>query len=104
MELHWKYNPNTRIAKAIINEELYYETPDGGQTINKYVNGEFVRAFHKYGEDQKFTSYDATSNHLGYVHSLDEWNPEITWLAKTYSKEVGTIHMPWNDGYINSRG
>ena len=104
MELHWKYNPNTKIAKAIINEELYYETPDGGQTINKYVNGEFVRAFHKYGEDKKFTNYDHTSNHLGYAHTLDEWNPEITWLAKTYSKEVGTMHMPWHDGYINSRG
>jgi hypothetical protein len=104
MELHWKYNPNTKIAKAIVNEELYYETPDGGQTINKYVNGEFVRAFHKYGEDKKFTNYEVTSNHLGYKHDLDEWNSEITWLANTYSNEVGSIHMPWTDGYINSRG
>lgn len=104
MELHWKYDPNTKIAKAIINEDLYYETTDGGQTINKYVNGEFVRAFHKYGEENKFSNYEASSNHLGYQHNLDEWNPEMVWLSKHHADTVGEMHMPWNDGYVNIRG
>ena len=49
MILNWKYNVETKIAYVDVVPGLRYETPDGGQTINKLVDGEIVETFHKFG-------------------------------------------------------
>lgn len=103
MELKWVYDPNTKISKTQITPELYYTTNDGGQTIKKYVNNELVNTFHKYGPDFKSTDTALTGVHTT-VQGLDEWIPEIHWIAENYKEIVGEFFPLWDKGFLNKNG
>jgi len=104
MELIWKYDPNTKVAKCIINESLYYETPDGGQTINKYYDSQLVDVIHKYGDETlKFTTVAPTGNHLN-SGEFYRWIDEIIFLSQSYPDIVGKLYLPWKNGFKNKDG
>lgn len=102
MELKWVYDPNTRISRTDVTNDLYYTTNDGGQTIKKFVNGEFVRDIHKYGPDKKFANAVLSGAHDNT--SVDEWTDEVVWLAETYSTIVGNLYRYWDKGFLNKHG
>lgn len=101
MQLHWTYDPNIRLAKTVITDNLYYTTPDGGQTIHKYVEGKLDDTFHKYVDAQKFSEIGWTGDHSERDTS---WESELIWLSDTYPDIVGILHRDWKDGFINSKG
>lgn len=103
MELKWVYDPNTRISKTQITPNLYYTTNDGGQTIKKYVDGQFVKDIHKYGPDKKFMETAMSGIHVENFN-MDEWPDEVNWLAETYPEVVGELHREWDKGFLNRNG
>lgn len=106
MKLNWTYDVEKRLATTTITPELYYTTPDGGQTINKYVNNELVQTFHKYGPEHKFTAItDETGHHTQLSEDfVDEWPAEVKWLSDTYPEIVGKLYPDWDKGFLNSKG
>jgi hypothetical protein len=90
MKLDWIYNPTTKIARVDITAALYYETPDGGQTINKFEDGLLTETFHKFGEGKKFLTYnfDPDCGH-DMTKLTDNWPTEIKMLCTNYSDIVG---------------
>jgi hypothetical protein len=104
MELPWTYDPHTRLMKVIIDDTLYYETYDGGQTINKYVNNELVNTIHKYGPDEKFTTPVLTGNHREGVPYDSGWSEELLFLSQNYSDKLGEFMPEWTDGFMNKNG
>jgi hypothetical protein len=90
MKLDWIYNPTTKITRVDITDALYYETPDGGQTINKFEDGQLTKTFHKYGEDKKFLDHNPDPN-CGYDMTKlnDNWPDEIKFLCANYSDIIG---------------
>jgi len=90
MKLDWIYNPTTKIARVDITDALYYETPDGGQTINKFEDGQLTETFHKFGEGKKFLTYnfDPDCGH-DMTKLTDNWPTEIKMLCTNYSDIVG---------------
>jgi len=105
MKLTWKYDPNTKVAKCVINESLYYETPDGGQTINKYYNSQLVNVIHKYGDETlKFTTMAPAGNHLNLEEFIDGWVDEVIFLSETYPDIVGKLYLSWKNGFKNKDG
>lgn len=98
MELRWKYDPVERLATAKITDNLYYTTPDGGQTINKFENGVLVDQFHKYGPENKFSEV-GPGMHMQVPINVDFWTNELHYLAKTYPEIVGELHRDWTEGY-----
>lgn len=103
MQLNWVYDPNTRISRVDITDNLYYTTNDGGQTIKKYVNGMLEKELHKYGPDLKFTETSWTGSHIDNI-SMDEWTDEVVWLSDNYSHIVGKLYRHWDKGYLNQNG
>jgi len=103
MELKWIYDPSTRISKTVITDSLYYTTDDGGQTIKKYMDGELVNTFHKYGPDHKFmtTAFEGGMHMHGH---MDEWIDEVEYIAQTYPDIVGPLIRDWEKGYKNKYG
>lgn len=90
MELKWNWDPDAKLATAHVNESLKYTTPDGGQTINKYVDGTLVKTMHKYGSaDNKFSEPAlGTGRHIEGV--IDEWmTEEVPYLIQNHGKELG---------------
>jgi len=107
MILDWQYNVNTKIASVDVVPGLRYETPDGGQTINKFVDGELVSTFHKFGPDKKFTGADPQgSGRFGIPADeiYDDWPAEVMWIAKTYPDVVGELIPDWDKGFLNKNG
>lgn len=89
--LDWKYDPNTQISSVDLDVEppLRYETPDGGQTITKFVNGVATDTFHMFGPDRKFLSYNADPNCGMSVTDFDtNWPAELDWLLETFAEIV----------------
>lgn len=108
MKLNWKYDVENRTAKAVITDNLFYTCSDGGQTINKFVDGQQVKTFHKYGPDNKFcdispqTGLHLTPAETGYQ---DDWPHELAWLSKSFPNVVGSYFNPeYTDGFINKFG
>lgn len=104
MKLDWTYDPNTREAKTVITDTLYYTTNDGGQTINKFVNDKLAKTFHKYGKDDKFSNVAPTGIHIEVSTHADKWPTEVEWLAETYPEIVGNLYIDWNNGFKNKDG
>jgi hypothetical protein len=106
MQLKWTYDVANRLATTTITDNLYYTTPDGGQTINKYVDGVLVKSFHKYGEENKFTHVtDDTGHHMVVDSSqVDEWPEEVEWLARNHGDVVGELYSDWDKGFLNVNG
>jgi hypothetical protein len=105
MELTWNYDPNTRIAKCVVDESLHYETPDGGQTISKFYNNQSVGVLYKYGDEKlRFTTKAVTGIHLDNHDYQDQWCDEILFLCESYPDIVGLLNYPWHDGYKNKNG
>jgi len=105
MILNWKYNAETKIAAVDVVPGLRYETPDGGQTINKFVDGELVDTFHKFGPDRKFTGFSADSSHdVDPTTFVDEWPIEVAWLAAEYSHVLGPLITDWDLGFLHEDG
>lgn len=102
MKLNWTYDPNTREAKTVITDSLYYTTNNGGQTINKFVDGILDRSFHKYGEGNTFTETSHTGRHAEFLD--DDWPNEVAWLSKTYPEIVGKLYQDWDNGFKNRKG
>lgn len=103
MELKWVYDPSTKISRVDITDSLYYTTNDGGQTIKKYVNGENIKDFHKYGPENKFTETAPNGQHMDTL-GLDEWPKEVEWLSDNYSHIVGKLYRDWDKGFLNKHG
>ena len=103
MRLDWTYDIGTRTAKTVINDELYYTTIDGGQTIDKYVDGELVRTFHKYGPDKKYTTKASNGWHNDELRT-DSWTGEVVWLSRYHHASVGKLYSPWVNGIKNKHG
>jgi hypothetical protein len=105
MILDWKYNVETKIAAVDIVPGLRYETPDGGQTINKFVDGEIVETFHKFGPENKFTGFSRDSTHgMQLGEYFDEWPDEVSWLAAEYPEAVGPLISDWDLGFLEVDG
>lgn len=105
MILNWKYDVKTKIAFVDIVPGLRYETPDGGQTINKFVDGELVDTFHKFGPEIKFTGYSPDSSHgMKREDFNDEWPSEAAWLAIEYPEVVGPLISDWDMGFLHEDG
>ena len=106
MILDWKYNVETKIAAVDVVPGLRYETPDGGQTINKFVDGELVDTFHKFGPDRKFKGFDLEGGAFGLPSSEinDEWPSEVAWLASAYPDAVGPLISDWDMGFLHKDG
>ena len=106
MILDWKYNVETKIATVDVVPGLRYETPDGGQTINKFVDGELVDTFHKFGPDRKFKGFDLEGGAFGLPSSEinDEWPSEVAWLASAYPDAVGPLISDWDMGFLHKDG
>ena len=90
MKLDWNYNHTTRIARVDITATLYYETPDGGQTIKKFEDGQLTKTFHKYGEDKKYLTHNPNPD-CGHdmLETIDPWPDEMKMLCATYPEIVG---------------
>ena len=110
MKLDWTYNAETRKARTDITLNLYYESLLGGQTIHKYVNGELVQTFHKFGPDKKFTGFVGKGDPLhgmpatNETYQTDEWIPELLSLAELYPEIVGENLNGWDKGFLNEAG
>jgi hypothetical protein len=106
MILDWKYDVEARLASVDVVPGLRYETPDGGQTINKFVDGKLVDTFHKFGPDRKFKGFDLNGGAFGIPldEIKDEWPAEVQWLAETYPDVVGPLLIGWDQGFLNSNG
>ena len=105
MILNWKYNVETKIAYVDVVPGLRYETPDGGQTINKLVDGEIVETFHKFGPENKFTGFSRDSTHgMDPTTYRDEWPTEAAWLAVEYPEVVGPLISDWDLGFLEVDG
>lgn len=86
MQLDWvvDYSEN-RLTFEIDN--LRYTTVDGGQNIDKYIDGEFavrLRQFPNQPED-----YVAPMQSPPVECPDDEWPPEMLWLIETYPEQLG---------------
>lgn len=102
MQLNWNWDPVRKMATAFVTNDLQYKTPDGGQTIQKFFNGELVKTFHKYGPDKKFTEVAKTGHHTDVTDG--EWEQEIIWLSENYEKQVGTFIPSSEEGYRTKTG
>ena len=106
MKLDWIYNPDTKIATVELptTPALKYETPDGGQTINKFEDGILVDTFHKFGPDTKFHTFNTDPGCGEPPFADDGWPAELHILANRYPHIVG----PWNNGvttgYLDRNG
>jgi hypothetical protein len=92
MKLDWKYHPGTQLAILELDVEpsLRYETPDGGQTINKFVNGELEETFHMFSSEHKFLDYNEHPDCGMEQTDFDPaWPDELAWLADTFPDLVG---------------
>lgn len=103
MELKWNWDAKNKMASAYVDNTLHYKTPDGGQTIHKYVNNALVKTFHKYGSDKKFTDYSPSGLHTG-DGSVDEWPAEVQWLADNYSNKLGEFNPKYDEGFRERDG
>lgn len=105
MILNWTYNAETKIAAVDVVPGLRYETPDGGQTIDKFVDGELVDTFHKFGPEAKFTGFSNDSSHGMEAGTYrDEWPTEAAWLAVEYPEVVGPLITDWDLGFLDVNG
>ena len=92
MKLNWKYRPETQIASLELDVEppLRYETPDGGQTINKFADGVLVDTFHMFGPDNKFLNFNKHPDCGMKQTDFDPaWPAELAWLEETFPTLVG---------------
>lgn len=103
MELKWSYDPDAKLATANLNQTTKYTTPDGGQTINKYVDGNLVKTIHKYGPDKKFTEYAPSGKHID-TDFRDEWFDEIDYLIEHHQHDVGPYIPSSDEGYRTKDG
>ena len=86
MQLDWVPNyEENRLTFEIDN--LRYTTIDGGQNIDKYIDGEFDKRIRQYPEKPE----DWVQPHMSppLVPKHDEWGPELEWLTKTYPEQLG---------------
>ena len=86
MQLDWVVNhKENRLTFEIDN--LRYTTVDGGQNIDKYIDGEFDKRIRQFPEKPA----DWLQPHMSppMVPTNDEWGPEIDWLIKTYPEQLG---------------
>ena len=105
MILNWTYNAETKIAAVDVVPGLRYETPDGGQTIDKFVDGELVDTFHNFGPEAKFTEFSNDSSHGMEAGTYrDEWPTEAAWLAVEYPEVVGPLITDWDLGFLDVNG
>lgn len=91
MRLNWTYNPDTQIASLELAADpaLKYETPDGGQTINKFVDGVLTTTFHIFGPDRKFLGFNSDPNCGMTAIDFDtNWPAELIWLEDTFPELV----------------
>jgi len=102
MELKWSYDPNAKLATANVNASIKYTTADGGQTVNKYVDGVLVKTMHKYGPDHKFSDSAPTGRHVENVK--DEWMDEIEYLIQNHSLDLGQFVEGAYTGYRTKNG
>lgn len=103
MRLNWTYNPETRTATTVIDESLSYQTSDGGQSIKKFVDGELVKTFWKYGPKNVFMTKAENGWHIP-DNRRDTWTGEIVWLSKRYTDIVGKVYDKWTEGIRNREG
>lgn len=90
MQLDWvpDYSEN-KLTLEIDN--IKYITLDGGQNIDKYIEGEFnkrIRQFPEQADDWLQPHMETPLN-----ASLDEWCAELDWLIETYPDIVGQRHL-----------
>ena len=73
--------------RAIKAGETKYTTVDGGQNIDKYIDGEFDRRIRQFPEKPE----DWLQPHMSppMAPDNDEWGPEIDWLIQTYPEQLG---------------
>ena len=86
MQLDWVPNyQENRLTFEIDN--LRYTTIDGGQNIDKYIDGEFDKRIRQFPEKPADWLQPHMSPPLRPEH--DEWGPEIDWLIQTYPEQLG---------------
>jgi hypothetical protein len=93
MKLDWIYNPTTKITRLDITATLYYETPDGGQTIKKFEDGQLADTFYKYGKDITFLGHnpDPDCGHdMTDSKFEDAWPDQMRMLCEVYPDIAGT--------------
>ena len=86
MQLDWVSNySENRLTFEIDN--LKYTTVDGGQNIEKYIDGEFDKRIRQFPNEPE----DWLQPHKEQPTSADndEWCAELNWLLKTYPEELG---------------
>ena len=82
MQLDWTHNTEKKLLKCVVfdsrqfNQELYYTTSNGGDTINKYFNDVLINSFRR-------------------TDNSDPWEDEKHWLSETYSEFVGVYRPMW---------
>lgn len=102
MQLIWNWDPEVKMATAIVNSSLQYKSPDGGQTIMKYVDGNLVNTFHKYGPDNKFAEFSASGMHTDL--GPNTWGDEVVWLSQNYADILGPFMGYYDQGFRNRDG
>ena len=94
MQLDWVSNyEENRLTFEIDN--LKYTTVDGGQNIDKYVDGEFNKRIRQFPDKPA----DWLQPHMSppMVPEFDEWSDEINWLLKQYPEQLGERCYHHND-------
>lgn len=89
MQLDWVPNyEENRLTFEIDN--LRYTTVDGGQNIDKYIDGEFNKRIRQFPEKPA----DWLQPHMSPPMEApgDEWCAELQWLLDTYPNIIGARH------------
>jgi len=88
MQLDWvvDYSQNKLTLEL---DNIVYQTFDGGQNIDKYIDGEFDKRIRQY----PYKPYDWVQPHMEKPPSaeFDEWCRELDWIIETFP-HVGERH------------
>lgn len=91
MELYWHPNyEENRLTFEIDN--LLYTTVDGGQNIDKFENGVFVKRLRQH-PTMPADWIAPSANPPIETPGPDEWLEELDWLLETYPEQLGKKYL-----------
>lgn len=105
MQLDWVVDKSQN-KMTLELDNVVYETFDGGQNIDKYVDGEFAYRIRQYPDKPRNWTH---GNQLGNPPKApsDEWGKELEWILENFPR-VGQKHLVTTyrerDGVVRDSG
>ena len=105
MQLDWVVDKSQN-KMTLELDNVVYETFDGGQNIDKYIDGEFAYRIRQYPDKPRNWTH---GNQLGNPPKadLDEWGNELGWILENFPR-VGQQHLITTyrerDGVVRDKG